>query len=451
MGDSKGYFAAHRDRFISEWRDFLAFKSISADPAYHNECVACAEWVRAHLSGLGFKAELWETATKPVVFAAREGNPTKPIVLFYGHYDVQPVDPIDLWESDPFQGVIRDGRMYARGAQDNKGQVFYFLKGLEALIADGVDLPTIKVIIEGEEESGSQALHAGVPGWADVLKANILMVCDTGTIAMGVPTITMGMRGMAQCEVRVFGPKMDLHSGIYGGVVLNPIQALTSLMASLHRPDGSVAVPGFYDGVPEPSREERSMVNSVPLDLNETQAMLGVPLEGGERRFSPLERRGLRPTVEINGIAGGYQGPGGKTVIPAMALAKLSLRLVPGQDPHKCLSAVVTFLKDSAPQGVTVEVIDQSIGGPALKLPLDSPTLQVARDSLQREFECSPVFLWEGASIPIIPLLSKASGAAPLLIGFGMEEDNIHSPNESFSLRQFEDGFRYVTSFLRAV
>jgi len=442
------YFSDHQERFISEWKEFLSFKSISADPSYEGECEACAEWVQTHLSKMGFKAALWRSDFLPVVFAERKGNPSKPTVLFYGHYDVQPVDPLDLWKSNPFEGTIRDGRMYARGAEDNKGQVFFFFKALEALIASGVDLPTIKILIEGEEESGSEALHACASTWSDQLKADIMMVCDTDMLEPGRPAITMGLRGIAHCEVRVYGPKMDIHSGMYGGVVLNPLQALVKIAASLHKDDGSVAVPGFYDGASEPSAQEIEMVKAAPIDLKHMSDFLGVPLAGGEPRFEPLVRRGLRPTLEINGIGGGYQGAGGKTVIPSFGMAKLSMRLVAGQDPQKTLDKVAAYLQSVAPVGTRVEVGDLAVGGPALRLPVDAELLKVAERAIEKGFGIKPVYIWNGASIPIIPKLAQASGAEPLLVGFGLDQDNIHSPNESFSLRQFEEGYRYVCGFL---
>jgi len=441
------YYSTHQERFIAEWKEFLSFKSISTDPAFHKDCVECAQWVRQHLANMGFKAEVWETASRPVVFAEHPGNTAKPTILFYGHYDVQPVDPLDLWQTGPFEPEIRDGRMYARGAEDNKGQVFSYFKAIEALLATGADLPTIKVIIEGEEECGSEALHAGLPGWGERLKSDILMVADTGMVAEGLPTITMGLRGIAHCEVRAYGPKMDIHSGVYGGMVLNPLQALSRLLASLHNADGSVAVPGFYDGVVPPADKERALANSAPVNLDEVVSFLGVPLAGGEREYTPLERRGLRPTLEINGIGGGYQGAGGKTVIPSHAIAKLSMRLVAGQEPYRVLDAVVSFLKKDAPEGITIEVVDDGVGGPALQLPAESSLVDLAQAAIRRAFGRDPACTWEGASIPIIPLLSHAAGAAPLLVGFGLPEDNIHSPNESYSLRQFEEGFRYVASF----
>lgn len=445
------YFAQHHDRFLAEWREFLSFKSVSADPAHHQDCLACADWVAAHLKGLGFHTELWTTDTKPVVYGVLPGNKAKPTVLFYGHYDVQPVDPLHLWLSPPFEATLRGGRMYARGAQDNKGQVFYVLKALEALRALGADLPTIKVIIEGEEESSSQAMHKHLHEWREPLSADILMVCDTGMVAHGVPTVTMGLRGVLALEFRVHGPKIDLHSGLYGGVVLNPLQALTAILAGLHNADGSVAVPGFYDGVAMPSDADRARANSAPIDLKAISESLGVPLAGGEKGLAPLERRGFRPTLEINGVGGGHQGAGGKTVIPAVAMAKLSCRTVEGQEPRDVVAKVKAHIRALAPEGARVEFVEESIGGRAFKLSVDAPVVALATEASARAFNREPVFLWEGASVPIIPELAAVSGGSPIMVGFGMEEDHIHSPNESFSLRQFEEGYRYAVAFLQVV
>ncbi len=448
MEQVKAYFARHRDRFIEEWKEFLSFKSISADPHYSQDCEACAEWLRSHLESLGLEAKIWSSQTKPIVFAERKGNPSKPTVLFYGHYDVQPVDPLDLWRSNPFEGTIRDGRMYARGAEDNKGQVFFFCKALEALLRTGADLPTVKVLIEGEEESGSGALYAGLKEWGETLAAEILMVCDTDMLEPGQPAITMGLRGIAHCEVRVHGPAMDIHSGMYGGVVLNPLQSLARIIASLHTPDGAVAVPGFYDGAHEPTPQETELVNQAPVDLEQISRYLGVPLVGGESRFGPLERRGLRPTLEVNGIGGGYQGAGGKTVIPSYGMAKLSMRLVAGQDPARILKAVAQHLEGMSSEAARIEVVDQAVGGAALRLPVNSRVAKLAEHAIEKGFGVKPAYIWNGASIPIIPALAQASGAEPLLVGFGLDQDNIHSPNESFSLQQFEEGFSYVAQFM---
>jgi acetylornithine deacetylase/succinyl-diaminopimelate desuccinylase-like protein len=451
MDTFRTYFSTHRERFLEEWKTFLRFESVSADPSCHGQCVECAQWLVSHLKTLGFSAELLATATKPLVYAMLPGDPKKQVVLFYGHYDVQPVDPLNLWESAPFEPELRNGRVYARGAQDNKGQVFYFLKAIEALRATGVALPTIKILLEGEEECGSEALHAGLHGLSEKLKADVLMVCDTGMLAPDSPTVTMGLRGIAHFELRVYGPSVDLHSGMYGGIVLNPLQALTSIVAELHGPDGSVAVPGFYDGVREVSAEDKALANAAPIDVAAMSKVVGTEFHGGEKGFSVVERRGFRPTVEINGIGGGYQGSGSKTVIPTYGFAKLSMRLVAGQDPRTTLDKVVAYLKSRAPNGVRVEARDEKIGGPALLVSTHSPVIKKAREALALAFDRDPIFLWEGASIPIIPLLCEVSGAEPLLVGFGLDEDQIHAPNESFSLRQFEDGFRYVTSFLSRI
>jgi acetylornithine deacetylase/succinyl-diaminopimelate desuccinylase-like protein len=445
------YFARNQERFISEWKEFLSFPSVSANPAYHLDCVACAEWVAGHLRKLGFHSEIWPSDTKPLVYGILEGDPTKDVVLFYGHYDVQPPEPLELWTTPPFEPSLRDGRMYARGAEDNKGQVFFFLKAVEALRSRGAKLPTIKVIIEGEEECGSEAMHAGLHSWREALKADILMVCDTGMVAHGVPTITMGLRGVISCEVRVHGPTMDLHSGVYGGMVLNPLHALARIVSGMHHEDGSIAIPGFYDGLAEPSPEDRARSQAAPLDLDEVSRAIGAPLVGGEKGLHPLERRGFRPTIEVNGIGGGYQGAGGKTVIPSYGMAKISSRLVEGQDPPESLEKIKRYLRSAAPVGTRVEILDESVGGKAFRLSVHAPVVKKACEAIARSFSREPVYLWEGASVPIIPQLASVSGGAPILVGFGMEEDRIHSPNESFSLRQFEEGFRYSVAFLQVV
>lgn len=445
------YFAMHRERFISEWKEFLSFKSISAVPEYHNDCVACADWVAAHLKKLGFHTEVWPSDSKPLVYGVLQGDPTKQVVLFYGHYDVQPPEPLELWETPPFEPTLRNGRMYARGAQDNKGQVFFFLKALEALRAQGVKLPTIKVLIEGEEECGSEAMHAGLHLWREALKADILMVCDTGMVEYGRPTITMGLRGVLACEVRVHGPKIDLHSGVYGGVILNPLHALTTMVSGMFNPDGSIAIPGFYDGVEEASAEDKRRANESPVNVQEMSESLGVPLAGGEQGIPPMERRGFRPTIEVNGIGGGYQGAGGKTVIPSFGMVKISSRVVLGQDPEKVLEKIKAYFHSAAPLGARVEILDESIGGSAFRLSVDSPVVRKATQAIANSFNVDPVFLWEGASVPIIPQLAQTCGGEPILVGFGMVEDCIHSPNESFSLRQFEEGYRYAVAFLQVV
>lgn len=445
------YFKANKERFVSEWMEFLRIQSVSADPAYQEQCVACADWVRDHLKALGFTVEVWTTETKPLVYGILPGDPNRPTVLFYGHYDVQPAEPLNLWESPPFEPTLRDGRLYARGAEDNKGQVMYVLKAIEALRATGVSLPTIKVLIEGEEESGSVAMHKGLPQWANALKADVLMVCDTGMVEAGMPTITMGLRGIAGVEFKVHGPAVDLHSGIFGGVVMNPLHVVSKLVSGMFNDDGSIAIPGFLDGVKEPSAEDKDRANSAPINLDQISASLGVPLTGGERNRPPLERRGLRPTIEVNGMGGGHQGVGGKTVIPAEAMVKISTRLVEGQDPQSALDCIKRYFKENCPEGASIEVVAEKLGGSAFGLSVESSVIKTAAEAIRKAFSREPIYLWEGASVPIIPELAKVSGGAPVLVGFGLECDKIHSPNESFSLEQFEDGFRYATSFLQVI
>lgn len=444
----KSYFSQASERFIAEWSDLLRFKSVSSDPRHHDDCLACARWVCQHIEKIGFTSQLWETSTKPLVFGVLEGDPHKPTVLFYGHYDVQPPEPLDLWESGPFVPTIRNGRMYARGAEDNKGQLFSFLKGVEALIASGVSRPTIKVIIEGEEEVGSEAISAGLSRWGSDVKADILAVADTQMINPELPTITMGLRGIAACGIEVRGPAHDIHSGLYGGLVLNPLQVLSKILSALHNDDGSVAVPGFYDGIEPPTAEDRALANQAPIDFQDTAKQLGVALCGGERGFTPAERKGFRPTLEINGVGGGHQGAGGKTIIPASGFAKISMRLVAGQDPELILESLRSYVASLAPDGVTVKIVDARASGGAFQSSSSSPIIAKAREAVRRAFGKEPAMLWEGASVPIIPALAKAAGAEPLLIGFGLDEDLIHSPNESFSLKQFEDGYLYTAALL---
>lgn len=435
-------------RFVREWSEFLSIPSISTDPAFQEECIRCANWLKSHIDSLGFATELWDTKTKPVLFAERKGNPNKPVVLFYGHYDVQPVDPEDAWTSKPFEPTLRDGRMYARGAQDNKGQVFFYLKALEHLIQSKADLPTIKLLIEGEEETASEGLSAGLEGWAPRLKADVLMVCDTATLAPGISTITMGLRGIGSLEFKVTGANTDLHSGVYGGVVPNPIDAVAKLLASLHNEDGSIAVAGFYDGMKEPQAVDAERAIKLPIPLSVLEDKIGAKFTGGEMGLHPLIRRAFRPTIEPNGIGGGYQGAGGKTVIPSSAFAKLSMRLVAGQDPAAVVEKITAHLNRRVPEGLKLEIVNSAAVGGSLMLSSSAKFVTHAARSIKEAFDSEPLLMWEGASIPIIPRLAEASGAEPILVGYGLDEDRIHAPNESFALTQLRDGFIFVSQFL---
>lgn len=441
----------HWDRVFAEWRSLLRFPSISADPAHEADCLGCAAWLRDHLAALGFRAELWPTGRKPAVFAERPGRPGRPTVLFYGHYDVQPVDPVDQWTSPPFEPTLCDGRLRARGAQDNKGQLFYVLKAMEALASAGALDAPVKILLEGEEECGSLGLTASLDAWAERLRADVLMVCDTGTLAPDAGTIIAGLRGIVHLTVRVAGPRHDLHSGVHGGVAPNPAQALAGLVASLHDASGRIAVEGFYDGVRDPAPEERRRAEARPFDAAAYRAATGVDACGGEVGRSPVERAGFRPTLDVNGLHSGYGGDGSKTIIPAEAVAKLTARMVPGQDPARCLALIRRHLQGRAPAGLTVEFPEEAVGGPAMRVDLESRAVRRAAAVLRDLWGREPLFWWEGASIPVLTKLSAVAGAEPILVGVGAEEDSIHAPNESFSIEQFRRGFRYASCFLAAL
>ncbi|MCB0311143.1 MAG: M20/M25/M40 family metallo-hydrolase [Bdellovibrionales bacterium] len=445
------YFVQNRERFLAEWREFLKFKSISTDPLYHQECLDCATWLVTHLQSLGLKTELLETSSKPVVYAEWQGEKTKPQVIFYGHYDVQPVDPVEAWSSDPFGGELRGDRVYARGAQDNKGQVFYYIKALQFLMEKGALGCSVKLFIEGEEESLSTGIAAALPTWGEKVKGDILMVCDTGMYRAGLPAITMGLRGMVACTATLKGPRTDLHSGVHGGVVLNPATEMARLLSSLHHADGSIAVEGYYADVRPASEREIKLAEQNGLDIKRYEESVGVPAVGGEHSYGPYERRGFRPTLEINGIHSGYGGPGTKTIIPSVATAKLSSRLAKGQNPKKALKLLSDHLMEHTPPGLTLEITDCDTGCEAVRVSPDSPIVKKAAEVLEQLGEDGISYIWEGASIPIISEFVKHSGAEPLLVGFGLEEDSIHAPNESFSLEQFEQGFLYVALFLEQV
>lgn len=449
--DLSNLFQREQERYLREWTDLLAFPSVSTDPDRHADCLACAAWLQQHLAALGFQAEQLPTPGKPVVFACRKGRPDRPTVLFYGHYDVQPADPLAEWLSPPFTPTLRNGRLYARGAQDNKGQLFYALKAMEALIrADALDC-TVKILLEGEEECGSNGISLCLPDWKDRLQADLLLVTDTGTVASGAPTLVMGLRGIVQLTAAVVGPKHDLHSGMHGGLAPNPAEQLARLVTSLHNADGSIAVPGFYDGLEGPSREEWDKANEVELDAARYEEETGVPPVGGETRYTAAERLGFRPSIDINGLTSGFGGAGTKTIIPARAQVNLTARLVPGQDPERCLQAIADHLQRNLCAGLKLEIISQGASGPGFRLPLRSRWVTLAGTVLRQVTGREPAFLWEGASIPVVTQLARVAGAQPLLSGFGYEEDRIHAPNESFSIEQFKLGFLYVAELLRRI
>ncbi|NLF24284.1 MAG: dipeptidase [Deltaproteobacteria bacterium] len=442
-------FERDQGRFVEEWKELLSFPSISIETEYQADCQACAEWLGRHLQQIGFKSELLETSSKPVVFAEYTGRPGKKTVLFYGHYDVQPVDPLDLWQSEPFSPELRDGRIYARGAQDNKGQLFAILKALEVLIREGALECSVKLLLEGEEECGSAAIRESLPQWRSKIGADVLMVCDTGFAAPGIPAIVVGLRGLVGCTVWLGGLTRDLHSGMHGGLAPNPARELAVLLASLHQPDGSVAVKGFYDGVLPVSAKERELLARTPFDASAYKREIGVDPLGGEVDLSPNERVSLRPTLDVNGIHSGYGGAGQKTIIPSEAFAKLTARLVAGQDPHRVLDLILAHLRENAPSALQLKFSDIEIAGPAVRRDVDGEVVQRAVRVLSELCGCEPVFGWCGASIPIVADLAEIIGEDVLLVGFGLDENNIHAPNENFSIEQFKCTFLYGAMMLQ--
>lgn len=447
----ESYYEKNRSRMFNEWAELLRFQSVSTDPEFNTACADCADWLVEHLKSLGFQAKIIITSGKPLVFAERAGKQGKPVVLYYGHYDVQPADPLEDWLSDPFEPEWRDGRLYARGAQDNKGQTFYFIKAIEALIAMDDLSCGIKILLEGEEESGSKGLAGSLPEIAEQLAADVLMVCDTSMVKEGVPTITMGLRGIISLEVVIKGSNRDLHSGGHGGLVKNPALELARLLTTLHDENGHIAVANYYQGVKEPSAGDREHILKSEFDEADYLDRIGAPPTGGEKAIHPLERVGFRPTIEINGLTSGYQGAGSKTIIPAEARAKLTSRLTGNQDPEFCLSKLIDHLNKHAPADISLSINEAKVHGPALLLSSDSKIIQQAREVLKELFEVEPVLNWGGGSIPIVSSLLRAINGDALIIGFGLDEDRIHSPNESFSERSFKEGFSYVYRMLQSL
>ena len=431
----------------SEYFELLRFKSVGADPECFRDCVDCASWLRRWLGKLGFDGEmLYPEASAaeggrmppPVLFAERKGDEGSPVLLFYGHYDVQPADPAAEWKTPPFEPTVVDGRVYCRGAQDDKGQFFAFLCGIRDYLAGEGPKPTIKIVLEGQEESGSDALGRMAPSMRRRLAADVLLVCDTGAASGLRPAIIAGLRGVSHFTIRLAGPNRDLHSGEYGGVAPNAAQAMAELVASLHLRDGSVAVAGFKDGVEPPAHEELKAAEASAPTKEELENDIGCESAGGQLGKTIVQRMCFEPTIEVNGIHSGYGGPGAKTVIPCEAVAKISMRLVPGQTPRSAFEAVRRHLEDNVPRGMKLSIEDYNPGAGGFRLPLASPLFRLAEHVLAEMGGRGPVFVWDGASIPVVSAIREASGAAPLIVGWGQSEDRIHSPNESYSFVQFD-------------
>ena len=448
---ARTYFEKNRETILADWFELLRIPTIGTDPQRLRECSKCTAWLKRFLRPLGFETDVRLTSGQPVLLAERPGKPGAPIVLFYGHYDVQPADPLELWKSEPFAPELRDGRVYARGASDNKGQVFAFLQGVAALLDAGVALPTIRLVLDGEEESGSGGLLASMNSWRESLQADVLMVGDTGVHESGRPAIIAGLRGIMHLTVTLRGAPRDLHSGTHGGVAPNAAAGMARLLASLHDEHGRIAVAGFLDSVVPPTPKELEYANAEPFDTKQYENEIGVAPVGGEAGLSAVERNSFRPTIEINGVHSGYGGPGSKTVLPCLAMAKLSARLCPGQSPKECSAQIIEHLRAHCPPGLSIEFSEVSEGSPALRLPLQTPIVRMAEDVLRQIDPRGPVFKWEGASIPVIGALRDVSGAPPLLVGFSREEDSIHAPNESFGLDQFQNDMVYTCLMLDAL
>lgn len=441
------YIELNKDRFLDELIDLLKVPSVSADPAFSKDVHRAAELLSNRLKEIGIdKVEICPTAGYPIVYGEKIVDEQLPTVLVYGHYDVQPADPIELWTSPPFEPVIKDGKIYARGACDDKGQMYMHVKAVELMMkTDGLPC-NVKFMIEGEEEVGSDNLGIFVKENKERLKADLVLISDTGMIANDVPSVTVGLRGLSYIEVEVTGPKRDLHSGLYGGAVGNPINILCDMIASLLDEGKKVTIPGFYDGVIEVSAEERAQMAKAPFSEQEYCDELDMQATQGEVGYSTLERATIRPTLDVNGIWGGYTGQGAKTVLASKAYAKISCRLVPGQDPDKITNLLVNHIEGIAPDAVKVKVTPHHGGQPYLT-PIDFPGYQAAHKAMETTFGKAPIPMRSGGSIPIVAMFEDELGLKSVLMGFGLDSDAIHSPNEHYGIFNYLKGIQTIPFF----
>lgn len=443
----KDYQQEHQDRFLNELLDLLRIPSISADSQYKGDVARCATAVKNSLLQAGCThAEICPTDGHPIVYGEIIIDPAKPTVLVYGHYDVQPADPLDLWHSGPFEPVIKEGKIFARGACDDKGQMFMHVKALEVMAKTNTLPCNVKLMIEGEEEVGSSNLGVFLENNKEKLKADIVLVSDTSMISMEHPSLETGLRGLAYMEVEVTGPNRDLHSGVYGGAVANPINILCKMIASLHDENNHITIPAFYDKVDNLSDAEKAALNNAPFDLQEYKDELGVADVWGEKGYSTLERTGTRPTLDVNGIWGGYTGEGAKTVLPSKAFAKISMRLVPHQNSDEIAAIFQQHFESIAPASVKVKVTPHH-GGEPVVTPTDSKAYQAAAKAIQTTFGKEPIPTRGGGSIPIIALFEKILGLKTVLMGFGLDNDNIHSPNEKYDVANYFKGIETIPYF----
>lgn len=445
----------NKDRFLNELLDLLRIPSVSADPKFKNDVFAAAEFVKESLIKAGADtAEICETKGYPIVYGEKIINPELPTVLVYGHYDVQPADPYELWDSPPFEPVIKkteehpQGAIFARGSADDKGQFYMHIKAFEAMMASG-DLPcNVKFMIEGEEEVGSDNLDKFVIENKEKLKADVILISDTHMISMKDPSITVGLRGMAYMEVEVTGANRDLHSGTYGGAVANPINVLCDMISSMKDENDHITIPGFYDKVAELTAEQRARLNEAPFDLDEYKKKLKISDVQGENGYTTIERVGIRPTLDVNGIWGGYIGEGAKTVLPSKASAKISMRLVPDQDWHEISELFENYFRSIAPNSVTVKVIAHHGGSPAV-VSDSSIGYQAAEKAMEQTFGKRPIPTREGGSIPIVALFQKELETDPILFGFGLDTDALHSPNEHYGVANYFIGIETIAAFFK--
>ena len=447
MEQVKDYIEKNKARFEKELFELLRIPSISSESAHKNDMIKCAECLKEALLKAGAtSAAVMPTKGNPIVYAEKKVSDSVPTVLVYGHYDVMPVDPVDEWITPPFEPTVRDGKIYARGADDDKGQTFMHIKAMETMINTG-DMPcNLKFMLEGEEEIGSSSLAKWCEEYKDMLRADTIIVSDTTLLSWETPSITVGLRGLCYMEVEVTGPNKDLHSGLFGGAVANPINVLSDMISSLIDKDGRITIPGFYDDVRELSPSERTEFGKAPFCETAYKKALDVAEVQGEKGYTTMERTGIRPTLDVNGIWGGHIGEGAKTVIPSKAYAKISMRLVPNQDYHKIAALFEEHIKKIAPKSVKVSV-KYLHGGMPYVSPVDLPAYKAAEAAMETTFGKKPLPYYSGGSIPIITTFEKLLGVKSILMGFGLDEDSIHSPNESYPLDNFYRGIETIVMF----
>ena len=443
----ENYVEQHKQRFLNELFELLRFPSISADPKYKEDILNTANFVAKKLVDAGAnKVEVCPTAGNPIVYGEKIIDASNPTVLVYGHYDVQPPDPLDLWNTPPFEPTIRDGKIYARGACDDKGQFYMHVKAFELMMQTGTLPCNIKFMIEGEEEVGSSNLSIFVKQNKERLKADVVLISDTSMISMEHPSLETGLRGLSYLEVEVTGPNRDLHSGVYGGAVANPATILAKMIASLHDGNNHITIPGFYDNVIDLTEDERKALNSAPYDEDEYKKDLGVGELWGEKGYTTFERTGTRPTLEVNGIWGGYIGEGAKTVLPSKASAKISMRLVPNQTSEEITKLFTEHFKKIAPNSVKVKVTPHH-GGEPVVTPTDSIAYKAAQKAIEASFGKAPIPTRGGGSIPIVALFEAELGLKTVLMGFGLDSDSLHSPNEKYDIFNYYKGIETIPLF----